>query len=148
MLRKILVPTDSSAHAQKAIDFACDLALKYGATLYVMHVVSETDVPGWVQEYIEAEGIKEPPQSVYLEKIGQRIIELAEKQIKGKGVEHFESMVELGNPAEKITKFAKENDVDMIVMGSRGLSEVKGLLLGSVSHKVCNMAKCTCVTVK
>ena len=148
MLRKILVPTDSSAHAQKAIDFACDLALKYGAKLYVMHVVSETDVPEWVQEYIKAEGIKEPPQSVYLEKIGQRIIELAEKQIKEKGVTNIESMVELGNPAEKITEFAKENDVDMIVMGSRGLSEVKGLLLGSVSHKVCNMAECTCVTVK
>ena len=148
MLRKILVPTDSSAHAQKAIDFACDLALKYGAMLYVMHVVSESDVPEWVQEYIKAEGIKEPPQSVYLEKIGQRIIELAEKQIKEKGVEKFRSMVDLGNPAEKITEFARKNDVDMIVMGSRGLSEVKGLLLGSVSHKVCNMAKCTCVTVK
>lgn len=148
MLRKILVPTDSSAHAQKAIDFACDLALKYRAKLYVMHVVSETDVPEWVQEYIKAEGIKEPPQNVYLEKIGRRIIELAEKQIKGKGVENFESMVELGNPSEKITEFAKGNDVDMIVMGSRGLGEVKGLLLGSVSHKVCNMAKCTCVTVK
>ena len=53
-----------------------------------------------------------------------------------------------GKPAEQILEVAGSEGVDMIVMGSRGLSDAKALFLGSVSHKVANHATCTCVTVK
>jgi nucleotide-binding universal stress UspA family protein len=53
-----------------------------------------------------------------------------------------------GRPADKILEMAGSEDVDTIVMGSRGLSDARALFLGSVSHKVANHAQCTCVTVK
>ena len=53
-----------------------------------------------------------------------------------------------GNPADEIVEFAKQKQIDLIVMGSRGLSDIKGLFLGSVSHKVSHLAECTCITVK
>jgi nucleotide-binding universal stress UspA family protein len=51
-----------------------------------------------------------------------------------------------GSPVERILLAAE--DADMIFLGSRGLSGAKGLLMGSVSHKVANLADRTCVTVK
>ena len=53
-----------------------------------------------------------------------------------------------GNPADQILAEAASEGVDMIVMGSRGLSDARALFLGSVSHKVANHAACTCITVK
>ena len=53
-----------------------------------------------------------------------------------------------GNTANEIVAMAKSEGVDMLFLGSRGLGEITGLLLGSVSHKVMNLAPCTCVIVK
>jgi nucleotide-binding universal stress UspA family protein len=53
-----------------------------------------------------------------------------------------------GDPAQSILHLAKERGVDTIVMGSRGLSDIKGLFVGSVSHKINHLAECTCITVK
>jgi len=53
-----------------------------------------------------------------------------------------------GDPAQRVLEHAERESVDCIVMGSRGLSDVKGLILGSVSHKVSNRAACTCISVK
>ena len=148
MVQKILVATDGSAHARKAIDYASDIASKYNATLYLIHVISETEIPEDLLEYVEVERIEEPPRSVYIQKIGEGIIGTAEKEVKSKGVKAVQSAVVQGDPAEKIIEFAREKGVDMIVIGSRGLGSVKGLFLGSVSSKVCHVADCTCVTVK
>lgn len=148
MLQKILVATDGSGHARKAVDYASDMAVKYNATLYLIHVVSETKIPEDVLQYIKAEGIEEPPQTVYLQKIGEGIIGEAEKEARERGVKDIQSEVLQGNAAEKIIEFVKERGIDMIVIGSRGLGSIKGLFLGSVSSKVCHMADCTCVTVK
>jgi nucleotide-binding universal stress UspA family protein len=83
-----------------------------------------------------------------LRKGGKEIVEKAESEIRVKGVKHFHSAVLLGDPATEIIRYAKENGVDMIVMGSRGEGTLEGLLFGSVSQKVCDLASCTCVTVK
>ncbi len=148
MLQKILVATDGSNHARKAIEYASDIASKYNATLYLVHVVSQTEIPEDVLEYIRVERIEQPAQTVYLEKIGQGVVGAGEKEARQQGVEDVQSAVLQGDPAERIIEFAKQKNVDMIVIGSRGLGSVKGLLLGSVSSKVCHVAECTCVTVK
>ncbi len=57
-------------------------------------------------------------------------------------------MLREGNPAEAILKAAKQVDADLIVLGTRGLSDLKGLLLGSVSHKVIQLSPCSCLVVK
>jgi nucleotide-binding universal stress UspA family protein len=58
------------------------------------------------------------------------------------------SLLEVGDPAETILRVARDRAVDMIVLGSRGLGDPEGLLLGSVSHTVAHLAACTCVTVR
>jgi nucleotide-binding universal stress UspA family protein len=148
MLKKILVATDGSSHARKAIDYASDLASKYNAKIYLVHVVSDKGIPDDLLQYIKVEGIHEPPESVYLQKIGEGIIGAGEKEFGEKGIKEFQSAVLQGDPAEKIVEFARDNAVDMIVVGSRGLGTVKGMFLGSVSSKVCHAADCTCVTIK
>jgi nucleotide-binding universal stress UspA family protein len=64
------------------------------------------------------------------------------------GVKKISSVIIEGDPAEAILDLAAKNKADMIIMGSRGLSDFKGLLLGSISHKVSAQAECSCVTVK
>jgi nucleotide-binding universal stress UspA family protein len=148
MVNRILVATDGSEHARKALDYASDIASKYNAKLYVVHVVSDKGIPEDLLQYIKVEGIEEPPESVYLQKVGEGIIGVAEKEIAERGVKEVQSVVLQGDPAEKILQFARDNGVDMIVIGSRGLGSVKGMFLGSVSNKVCHAADCTCVTIK
>ena len=148
MIKKILVPTDGSEHAKKAIRFGADLAAQYDATLYLMHVVAKLDFPDDFLRYAEVEGFEEAPEVLYLQKIGDAIIGQAEKGVDRKKVKKVRIELVQGDPAERILEFAREEGVDMIVIGSRGLGNVKGLLLGSVSTKVCHLAECTCVSVK
>lgn len=149
MIKKILVPTDGSAYAAKAFEYASDLALKYDAELHIVHVVSESKMPEGLDDFIRAERIEDQPrEAVFLEKMGDAIIQSVKEKSKLKGMENVKSAVLMGDPAEKIIEYAKANGIDMIVLGNRGLGAVKMLFMGSVSNKVCNLADCTCVTVK
>lgn len=148
MVKNILVPIDGSPHAHKAIDFAADLASRYGATVYLIYVVANIQIPDEVREFINNERKGEPPLNVYLEVAAEKIIQAAEKEAQERGIKEVRPFVLQGDPAEKIIKFAGEHAIDLIVMGSRGLGMAKELILGSVAHKVCNLAPCTCVNVK
>ncbi len=148
MFTSILVATDGSEHAQSAITQACELALKYDSKLYFLHVLHDMVIPEGIYEYIKIEKVEESPETVYLRKIGDGILEAAKKKAASLGVKDFETVIAEGEPAKEILKFAEEHDVDTIIIGSRGLGSLKGLMLGSVSNKVCHMAECTCITVK
>jgi len=141
MIKKILVPTDGSDHARKAIEIASDIALKYAATICLLHVVS---LP-----VIFHEGIFPAMEGMLklLEEDGKKIIEEAERETKKCGVKDVQSTVVQGDPANRIMEFTKTQGVDMIVLGSRGLTGIKGVLLGSVSHKVFHMADNIYITV-
>ena len=78
---------------------------------------------------------------------GKEIITKAEGFVKTEGVEFACKMIP-GVPAEEIVKTARDEGVDLIVMGSRGLTEVRAFLLGSVSDKVSHHAKCPTLIVK
>ena len=54
----------------------------------------------------------------------------------------------LGDPVKEILRHAEEDAANLIVMGSRGLGDLQGLLMGSVSHKVSQLSPCSCITVK
>lgn len=140
MIKKIMVPMDGSDHAKKALEHASDLALKYKAFLHLIHVVSPlASIP--YQEVLER--VQESQ-----EKFAKEILDEAVKEVKKKGITNFQSTMILGDPAREIVEFARRSGIDMIVMGSRGAGGVESLVLGSVSHKVCHLAECTCVTVK
>ena len=148
MIQKILVPIDGSEHSKKAIEFAAGVSQQYGSELYLIHVVAHKYIPPEILEYIESEKIEGALGKVSASLISEGIMKTAQNQAKATGLKIAKTMVSRGDPAEEIIKFAKNNDIDMIVIGSRGLGQIKGILLGSVSSKVCHLAECTCVTVK
>jgi nucleotide-binding universal stress UspA family protein len=82
------------------------------------------------------------------EELGERLVEAARWQAESAGVTKVRGLVEDGDPAHRIVEIAKREDVDLIVMGRRGLADLKALLLGSVTHKVAQAATCACLTVE
>ncbi len=148
MLEKILLATDGSASSRKALEFAVEMAARYDAQVYILHVISTMEIPLDILEYISAEDIEDSPASVYLEKVGSKIIQQSERECKATGCENVHTIVLRGDPADTIIEFAKEKGSDVIIMGSRGFRGIKGRLMGSVSRKVIHAAECTCIVVK
>ena len=72
----------------------------------------------------------------------------AQRRARENGVDKANTVIRNGDPARVIIEYAEQHDIDMIVIGSRGLGDLKGMLLGSVSHKVAHLAECSCITVK
>lgn len=148
MVTHILAAVDGSTHADRALAFAADLAVKYGADLTILNVVSyASTVPLALGAYAELEGLYAESRSV-LQDAGAKIVESAAEQARRLGVENAKTVVELGSPAQAICDAANANGIDVIVMGRRGLSDFTGFFLGSISHKVAHSADCTVVTVK
>ena len=150
MIKQILVPVDGSPYAKKAIDFASDLACQYqtGLTLiHVMHRSGSSRVPPELAQYAEVEHVQINEYNM-LQAVADQILKTAEAQARKQKVSDLNKVTEIGDPAHKIAEYAKANGTELIVMGSRGLSDLGGLLLGSVSHKVAHLAGCPCLLVR
>ena len=178
MIKTILVPTDGSHHAKEAITLACDLAAKYDARIVFLHVLLRGALASDLRQIVDVTKLPDPirddfdrfeemqknaitaaavtaygvitaalPDEV-LEAVGNALLEHAETRAASAGVESVGRIIKQGDPAKCILTAIDEESADFVVMGSRGLSDLKGLLMGSVSHKVSHLAPCTCVTVK
>ena len=150
MVKIILVPTDGSEHADKAIAFAADIAQKYGAQVSLLHVMRDPGngrVPEELRGLARLEHVEITERDIR-QSAANELLRRAEQRAREHGAERVESVIEQGDPTGRILDCARAREADLIVMGSRGLSDLKGLLLGSVSHKVGHLAKCTCVTVR
>jgi nucleotide-binding universal stress UspA family protein len=176
MVKKVLIATDGSSHANKAIQFGSDIAAKYGAEVVLVHVLLRDHLSENLRhmaevEYQVAEGGKPLYESIAaipnarfpaanlvpkdaqtperaLQAVAEQILAAAERTAREHGVSKVSKQIEDGNPASRILEVANDVNADMIVTGARGLSDLKTLLLGSVSHKLSNMALVTCVTVR
>ncbi len=150
MLKKIMVPVDGSKHASRAVALASELALKYSAELIVLHVmkkIGSSRVYKELEAYARVEHITVSERDNF-ETAANRIVDWAEGQAQQAGVWWADQMIASGNPGPTIVDCANNNGVDLIVMGRRGLGRVTELLLGSVSHRVTQLADCACLTVK
>ncbi len=148
MVSHVLVAVDGSSHADRALEFAAEFAIKYGADLTILNVVSyASTVPLALGAYAELEGLYAESRSV-LQSAGEKIVENAAERARLLGVRKVTTTVELGSPAQTICETAKSVNADVVVMGRRGLGDFSGLFLGSVTHKVAHTADCTVVTVK
>ncbi len=83
-----------------------------------------------------------------LQAVADQIAEKTRKTVANKGVGDINVTIVDGNPADQILTTVDKVGANMIVMGSRGLGNLKGMLVGSTSHKVAQLSKCTCITVK
>jgi nucleotide-binding universal stress UspA family protein len=148
---KILVAVDGSEHAWKALDLAVSLAKGRDAELLIIHVVPYEPLPEGLRAFARVENVpieEENARYHQSKTLGDAMTHAAETRARDQGLAKVTGWTAEGRPAEAIIEAAQERGVDMIAMGSRGLSDAKALFLGSVSHKVANHAHCTCVTVK
>ena len=148
MVKKILVATDGSNNSDNAVQMAVEMANKHGAELLIVYVVPKGDIPKKVIEYLREEGADGGLGKLSSKLIGEAILEPVLKKVKSQGCNACKWIVLHGDPAQEILKFAKSRKVDMIVMGKGGQGILKGMLLGGVSRKVCNLTECACITVK
>ena len=147
MIKRLLVPIDGSEHSKKALEFACALCSRFEAELSVLHVVkNEAAEPSVMVLGVAHVTVPASPEDI--DKAGRPVVDAACEFARTQGCEVARSAVTPGPPAKEILTYAKDNDVDTIVMGSRGLSDMAGMLLGSVSHKVSHLADCTCIVVR
>jgi nucleotide-binding universal stress UspA family protein len=143
MLSKILVGVDGSQPSKKALEYASNLASKYGSELYVVNTTEEFGDSVHVQRLEKHDN--------YVNEVrrhSKALLNQCELRAKELGVTKIYTMQEEGNAAEKILEIANNKGVDTIVVGSRGLSTAKEFLLGSVSHKLSHHAKCSVVIVR
>ncbi|MFZ2102695.1 MAG: universal stress protein [Oricola sp.] len=144
MFKKIIVAVDGSDHANLALDAACDLAKKYGASLRIVHTpqaVGDTLIVGYT-------AVPVPPSKEEMEKAGREVLGAAESRARADGLSDFTSELIYGDPAHAIVEEAKGLKADLIVMGRRGLGSLTGLLVGSTTTKVGQLAPCAVLTVK
>ena len=147
MFKTILCAVDGSDHALKAAEVASDLAEKYGADLTFLTVSKELKVTEEVKRFMQVEHLTGSPQYI-LDEMTDRVLDEAKDLAKKHGIAKAKTEVKTGHPARAIVAYAERTGADVIIMGSRGMGDIEGLLLGSVSHKISSMAKCTCITVK
>ena len=146
MFKHILVAVDGSDHARAALDTACKLSSLTGAALHLVHV-PQPAVDSVVVGYT---AVPLPPTQEEIAAEGARVLSEAEAEaeVKSLGAAIVTSAVVTGDPATAIVEEAAKNGVDLIVMGRRGLGRLTGLLIGSTTAKVAQLAPCAVMTVK
>ena len=147
MIKRIIVPVDGSAHSLRAVDLAADIAKQRGCGLRLVHVIPGTSVPQGLKKWADIEHVHESPQWLYDESLADSVLNDAQDRIADADGLETDRCVDHGDAAKCIIHMSKDADTEMIVLGSRGLSDFAGLVLGSVAHKVAHSAGCPVVTV-
>ncbi|USZ69808.1 universal stress protein (plasmid) [Halorussus salilacus] len=138
MYERILVPTDGSELATRAFEHALDLAATYDSELHVVYAVNVTAGADVDTAMIQQE----------LEKAGERATETLAERARDAGVEAVTVETVYGPPHRAILKYADENDVDLVVMGTQGRTGLNRYLLGSVTEKVVRLSDAPVLTVR
>jgi nucleotide-binding universal stress UspA family protein len=167
-----VVATDGSDNAKRAVEVAAKLAEACGATLTLVHTIPPyvstddikssprfSDLPQSARDEIkqlhDALGGLEfgalapvPAPLSATDFIGNALLEEAEGIAQANGISTIRRVIVYGNAADSIVEASGNANADLIVIGTRGLSDLGGLVFGSVSHKVLQLATCPCLVVK
>ncbi len=139
-MNKILVAFDGSPKAYEAFDHA----LKLAATCNIQPEITVLSVaqPPEPIDIVEVDAVIDAATEHYKQLFG----ELKEKA-KQKNIE-IKTEIVIGHPADQIVRYAKENEINQIIMGQKGKSKIESWLLGSVSKRVSTYSPCTVTIVK
>lgn len=146
-MKKILLAVDGSDHSLRAARTAGELSGRMGATVDILNVVPEARLAAPIAEYAELESVFITQRDL-LKSAGSEIIGRASSEVASAGGNVGRTEVEIGSPARSIAEYADAWGVDCIVMGRRGLGDIKGLLMGSVSHRVGQLSDKTLITTE
>ena len=150
MYQRILVASDASEGALDAVEAAAELAAKYKADLVALHAY---EVPPFLAAMTGGAGINgleciDPSiNDEWLKGTNETIRQRTTAILKA-GDARFRYVEQLGHPARTIVRVAEEEQCDLIVVGSRGLSGISSLLMGSVSERVAHLAHCSVLIVR
>jgi nucleotide-binding universal stress UspA family protein len=156
-LRDVMLVTDGSAASRQAVHFLGRLPLPVGVRLWVMHVLPPPpiplmifdmpmgNVPNVFQDSEEAAAMR--AKDAKKEKEGQALVDSTLEALQGMG-KPAEGILKGGDPATEIMTVVKELNIDLIITGSRGLSPIKGWIMGSVSRKLVHYSGCSVLVVR
>lgn len=144
MTKKILVLVDGSMHSYRALDRAIEIATVAKYELNLLHILNTEDRIG---EYSALPNVLIPQEAMkHLEEEGNRVLEEAKAKVPTSV--KVEIFLEMGSPAGRALEFIENTKPDMTIVGSRGLGQLKRLLLGSVSRYLIENAPCPVMVVK
>jgi nucleotide-binding universal stress UspA family protein len=143
-MKKILFPTDFSEESQEARKYALSFARDFKAHLYALHVVNEK---------IFTEGLN-LPRVMSVDDLEKELLEEGRKRLRTlypaeelKDLE-WEVAIRKGKPFLEIIRFAEENDIDLIIIGTHGRSGFEHIIFGSTAEKVVRKAPCPVLSVR
>jgi nucleotide-binding universal stress UspA family protein len=132
----VLVPFDGSEYSTEALLQAIEITRKCQSKLYILHV-KDNHIPA-SDAYLMEELLES--RNRYSKEILEQAMKIIPVDIEANG------LIKEGNPSNIIVEYAQKNNIDIIVMGSRGLGVIKGKIFGSVSQHVIQNANC-CVLI-
>lgn len=141
MFKNILVPTDASESAQRALMIALELAKEFGSQIVLLHVVYTPEAMG----YTLSSGVSVPQEEISI--FGRAALTAALVGIDTGAVSIVKKQAP-GHPGVVILEEIESGQMDLVVMGNRGYGAIAGSLLGSVSQRVLSKAKCPVMIVK
>ena len=146
MFKSLLVAIDGSEPSKKALAFACDLANKYEACLTILHVAYNTAQSHTM--VLGSSAMIYQGNQKELDEMAIIVMDAAREITAEAGCKETKFEVKQGTPSDQILRYSRDNNIDLVVLGSRGLSDVAGFFQGSVSHRVNHLSECTCITVR
>ncbi len=155
MFDRILVPLDGSEHSMKALECAVQIAKKFSGKITLLNVYSGSVQPILLPEpttlgspgvpLLTAADVTKVAEAA--KRAGKRILDDGEDKVKVEKVS-FEKILVEGHPVEEIVREVKEHNFDLVVIGARGVSHIREILLGSVTDGVIHHAGCPVLVIK
>jgi len=145
---KILIPYDGSKFSEKALETAKTLAKISDATLYIVTVLDVSDVspPGLIRSKETRKTFDEIRNSI--RRSVETALEQREQECRYGGIK-VSTQINEGSASDELLKFIMKNNIDLVVIGSQGLSGLSKLkALGSVSRKISELADCPIMIVR
>ncbi|MFA6053773.1 MAG: universal stress protein [Thermodesulfovibrionales bacterium] len=142
-IKSILFPTDFSEGSAEALKYAVEFANRYGAKLYVLHVIYDiAKASGWYVPHVSMDAIyKDIQEGAKKELDNFGVNELG-------GLKNIERLVRTGVPYQEIINCAVKNKIDMIIIGTHGRTGIDRILFGSTAAQVVRNAPCPVLTVR
>lgn len=138
-LKNILIPVDGSEHSRRAVEYGADLAVMTKAKIVLLQC--RKTVPTFLGQPNAQEMLER------LNKESEAILEPFKQYLNDKKADYTDLIVG-GRPSEVVVYVAEAEKCDLIVMGTRGKSEIEGLVLGSVTHRALHAAPCPVLVVR
>jgi nucleotide-binding universal stress UspA family protein len=145
-LSKILYPTDFSEYSLAALPYAIGLSQQNNAELYCLHVVEMPHEEYLTGDYMVPLNVPHVPEDKIIRTARSRLEKFVKENLSD--LNKVTPRVLVGTPFVEIIRYARDQSIDLIVIGTHGHSALAAMLLGTVAEKVVRKAPCPVLTVR